>query len=282
MKTSACSMPASTSASTSSAVPTVKRPPASSHVSTRSLSSCSCESGSWSSTETSWPASSACLATAEPTRPAPTIRISMSGRLALRTLVGSASAPGGGRTGRPRRLAAGAVRITRHSALRSTYFVASPTKLSSGPPDPPSSAPPRTRDGSSAASTIASTPRRFASLTIPCPARRARTIAVCTWTPSYSSPTALARRSASCARLIWASGRRASIGSAIGTSKTQIASITAPSSSSSSQTVAGEAAGGLDDVVVERLAEDRHEDRAELLRVVLARASAPSPAPSRA
>ena len=49
------------------------------------------------------------------------------------------------------------------------------------------------RDGSSAASTIASTPRRRASSTIAWPARRARTVAVATSTPSYSSPTAFAR-----------------------------------------------------------------------------------------
>src|SRR5215213_6442799 len=52
------------------------------------------------------------------------------------------------------------------------------------------------RVGSSAASTIASTPRRLASRTMPSPARRARTVAVATSTPWYSSPTALARWSA--------------------------------------------------------------------------------------
>src|SRR3954464_13468464 len=65
-------------------------------------------------------------------------------------------------------------------------------KLSSGPPRPPSSAPPRMREGGSAARTIASTPRRLASSTIAWPARRARTVAVATSTPSYSSPTAFA------------------------------------------------------------------------------------------
>src|ERR687890_457851 len=56
--------------------------------------------------------------------------------------------------------------------------------------------PPRSRVGASAASTIASTPRRFASRTIASPARRARTVAVATSTPSYSSPTAPARAGA--------------------------------------------------------------------------------------
>src|SRR5689334_5255479 len=126
----------------------------------------------------------------------------------------------------------GAVRMTSHAALETTYLVASPTKLSSGPPRPPSSAPPRIREGSSAAMTIACTPRRRASSTIAAPARRARTVAVATSTPSYSSPTALARRSAARARSSWASGSRASIGSAIGTSKIHSASIVEPARSS--------------------------------------------------
>ncbi len=72
MKTSACSIPASTSASISSAVPIVKRPPASSQPWPSSTSSRSCESGSSSSTETVWPARSAAVATEDPTLPAPT------------------------------------------------------------------------------------------------------------------------------------------------------------------------------------------------------------------
>jgi len=51
---------------------------------------------------------------------------------------------------------------------------------------------------------------------------------VATSTPSYSSPTAFARRSAARARSSWASGSRASIGSAIGTSKIHSASIVEP------------------------------------------------------
>ena len=124
--------------------------------------------------------------------------------------------------------AGGAVRMTGHGALASTYLVASPTKSSSGPPRPPSSAPPRIFDGSSAASTTACTPRRLASSTIACPARRARTVAVATSTPSYSSPTALARASAARACLSCASGSAASIGSDIGTSKIHSASMVAP------------------------------------------------------
>src|SRR3954447_21950970 len=133
----------------------------------------------------------------------------------------AAPAPAGSRAG-------GATRMTSHGALETTYFVASPTKLSRGPPRPPSSAPPRIRDGSSAARTIAWTPRRRASSTIAAPARRARTVAVATSTPSYSSPTALARRSVARAASSCASGSRASIGSAIGTSKIHSASIVDP------------------------------------------------------
>ena len=77
MKTSACSIPASISASTSSAVPTVKRPPASSQrlgeagvealVRERVL----VEHGDLVARV------ERALATAEPTRPAPTIRMNM-------------------------------------------------------------------------------------------------------------------------------------------------------------------------------------------------------------
>jgi hypothetical protein len=52
MKTCASSIPASISASISSAVPIVKRPPASSQLRPSSTSSRSCDSGSSSSTET--------------------------------------------------------------------------------------------------------------------------------------------------------------------------------------------------------------------------------------
>ena len=76
------------------------------------------------------------------------------------------------------------------------------------------------RVGSSAASTIASTPRLRASATIAWPALRPRTIAVATSTPSYSSPTSLARDSTRLARVTRSSGTRASIGSDIGISNT--------------------------------------------------------------
>ena len=99
---------------------------------------------------------------------------------------------------------------------------------------PPSSTPPRIWSGCSAARTIASTPRRLASRTIASPALRARTTAVATSTPSYSSPTALARASALRAALSSASGIGVSSGSAIGTSKIHSASITAPPSPKSS------------------------------------------------
>src|SRR4051795_9915726 len=133
--------------------------------------------------------------------------------------------------------------------------------------------------------TIACTPRRLASSTIAAPVRRARTVAVATVTPSYSSPTALARASAPRARLSCASGSAASMGSDIGSSKTQIASTVEPTVSSKVSSscsaggppgggaglvegalvlLGGEPAGGLHDVVVELVAEDRHEDRAVL------------------
>src|SRR5215213_9278646 len=77
MNTSASPMPAASSASISSAVPTVKRPPASSQELSMPTSRRSCESGSSSRIDTSWPAASAERATAEPTRPAPTMRTIM-------------------------------------------------------------------------------------------------------------------------------------------------------------------------------------------------------------
>src|SRR5829696_8073420 len=72
MKTSASSMPASVSASSSSAVPIVNRPPASSQPCPSSTSKRSWESGSSSRTDTVWPARRAAVATEEPTLPAPT------------------------------------------------------------------------------------------------------------------------------------------------------------------------------------------------------------------
>src|SRR3954471_21302542 len=75
MNTSASSMPASRSASISRPWPRVNRPPASSQVVSMPESSRSWESGSSSSTETSWPAPSIARATVEPTRPAPTIKM---------------------------------------------------------------------------------------------------------------------------------------------------------------------------------------------------------------
>ena len=83
---------------------------------------------------------------------------------------------------RPRahRRRAGAVRITGHGALVTTYLVTSPTKFSSGPRGRRAARRRGSREGSSAASTIASTPRRRASSTIAWPARRARTVAVAT------------------------------------------------------------------------------------------------------
>src|SRR5204862_1714138 len=81
MNTSARATPACSSASISSAVPTVNWPPESSQLWLWPASRRSWESGSSSSTETSCPSASADLATAEPTRPAPTIITNMARRL---------------------------------------------------------------------------------------------------------------------------------------------------------------------------------------------------------
>ena len=133
------------------------------------------------------------------------------------------------------------------------------------------------RVGSSAASTIASTPRRLASRTIASPALRARTVAVATSTPSYSSPTALARCSALRARLRSSSGMRASSGIAIGTSNTHTASITAPPSPSSSFSSADRRPAVCMMSSSSGAPEHRHEDRAVLgLRARPARVSARS------
>src|SRR4051794_17946263 len=72
-KASARSMPASISASISRAVPTVNEPPCSSQLRSDPFSRCAIASGSSSRTETSCPSESILRATAEPTRPEPTI-----------------------------------------------------------------------------------------------------------------------------------------------------------------------------------------------------------------
>ena len=64
-------MPAASSASISSAVPIVKRPPRLSQSSSSPMSRRSCDCGSSSSTDTSWPCCSAHLATVEPDSPGP-------------------------------------------------------------------------------------------------------------------------------------------------------------------------------------------------------------------
>src|SRR4051812_22706531 len=77
MKTSARSIPAACSASVSSPAPTVNWPPRSSQLFSSPTSSRACDSGSSSRQETSWPSRSIARATEEPTRPQPTIKISM-------------------------------------------------------------------------------------------------------------------------------------------------------------------------------------------------------------
>ena len=195
MNTSARSIPASSSASISSAVPTVNGPPASSQLRLWPASSRSCESGSSSSTDTSCPAASADLASADPTRPAPTISTNM-GRTGSST--GAHASTIGHLGARARcRVAAGAVRITRQAALLDDVLghvsdeVFQPARRVRRAARRRAS-----RDGSSAASTIASTPRRRASSTIASPGAprahgRGRDLDAL-----YSSPTAFARASA--------------------------------------------------------------------------------------
>src|SRR3954452_19590306 len=83
MKASARSIPAATRASVSSPAPTVNWPPRSSQLFSRPTSSRACDSGSSSRQETSCPSRSIARATDEPTRPQPTIKISI-GRILVR------------------------------------------------------------------------------------------------------------------------------------------------------------------------------------------------------
>ena len=71
------SIPAASSASVSSPAPTVNWPPRSSQLFSRPTSSRAWDSGSSSRQETSWPSRSIARATDEPTRPQPTIKISI-------------------------------------------------------------------------------------------------------------------------------------------------------------------------------------------------------------
>ena len=151
-------------------------------------------SGFSSSTETSLPSASIDLAIDEPTRPQPTISTNMEPTIALRPLAqaGGSSPPSSGLRG----LGVGGRRREDHLAGRLLDHVAGGLARRTGrwcAGSPPRIAPPRMRLGASAASTIASTPRRLASATIAAPAVRPRTIAVATSTPSYSSPTSFAR-----------------------------------------------------------------------------------------
>ena len=154
--------------------------------------------------------------------------------------------------------AGGAVRITWHGALDSTYSGRLPTKSSSGPPRPPSSAPPRIFDGSSAASTIGLA-RRGAWPRRRSPARRGAraTVAVATSTPSYSSPTALARAQRRARLLELRLGQRARRSAATSAPRRSTAprsSRPCPSSKASSSSSPASRPGGLDDVVVQRRA----------------------------
>ena len=263
-------MPASMSASSSSAVPTVNWPPGSSQRASGRRRGARARAGPRRARRPRGPRERR-LATAEPTRPAPTMRMNTghlacgaSSRRGCRRRWRSASAAGPARPA-ARRVAAGAREDHPARGLATTYFVISPTKFSRGRRARRAA---RRRGSATAPRRPARSPRRPGAAPprrSPGPARRARTVAVATWTPSYSSPTALARASAAARASSCASGRRASIGSDIGISKTHSASIVAPRPRSSLRVlVGGQAPGGLHDVVVERRAEDRHEDRAVL------------------
>ena len=262
MNRSAWSIPASTSASTSMPCPTVNRPPASSHEDGCPASRRSCESGSSSRTETSCPEARAERATAEPTRPAPTMRTNMVRhvtRFARRCP--PLRRPRAGLV-RGRRLGRRGGQDDRDGGLGQHVLRRLPDEVVARPAAPAEQRPARIRVGSSAPRMITSTPRRWASSTIARPALRARTVAVATSTPWYSSPTALARRSAARARSSCASGSR-------GVDRQRHRDLEDPQGLDRRPLVrvevlvllAGQPPRGLHDVVVERAAQDRDQDR---------------------
>ena len=128
-----------------------------------------------------------------------------------------------------------------------------------------------TRVGSSAASTIASTPRRRASPTMAWPAVRPRTIAVATSTPAYSSPTSLARASTRFA-LLHALFGHPGVDRQRHRDLEHVQRLEHGAALVLVGLSGGKPAGGADDVVIESLAEDGHEDAAVLRRGSLLRA----------
>ena len=240
-----------------------------------------------------WPAASAAVATDEPTRPAPTIEDehrrerypaapSDSDAPARRAaLVGPAAAP------EPRPVAArapasvaGRRRGEDHPARRLVDDVLRDVPhevVAAGRRGRPAARPPRIRDGSSAASTIASHAAPLGLLDdrlrrrggrAPSPSRPRR--------PRTPPPPPWRARSAARARLSCASGSaRVDRQRHRHLEDPQRLDRRALPSQASSVLLGGQAPGGLDDVVVERRAEDRHEDRAVLGLGALARAAPP-------
>ncbi len=238
MKTWACSMPASTSASISSAVPIVKRPPASSHPLPSSTSSRSCESGlveHGDGVAPGGPRWRSLRPHARRRRQARTrVDSSASGYRPARRVPGrrrgETSSPAGSR-----RPGGAAVRITRQRRLVDDVAggvadqgVAQPgpaaqhhARRGSRPTPPRRARSPRRR----AASPRGRSPRPPAGRARPrWRPRRPRT------PPPPPSPAPAPWR----ARLSSALGTRASSGSTIGTSNIHSASITAPPSPTSS------------------------------------------------
>ena len=109
---------------------------------------------------------------------------------------------------------------------------------------------------------IASTPRRLASEMIAAPAERPRTIAVATSTPSYSSPTSLAREHA--LGLLHALVGHARVDRQRHRDLEHVERLEHGAALALVGVLGGEPARGADDVVVELLPEDGHEDAAVL------------------
>ena len=254
MKTSACSIPASSNASTSSAVPTVKRPPGPPR-SPRGRRRGARATADPRRGPRRVTRGEARLATVRPTRPAPTMRTNMA-----RSLLGGHEVlrhRGVGLLARRRR---GEDHAARRLVI--TYLVTSPTKSSSAAaaaergaaPDPRRllgrehdhlhAAPPRLLDDRLAGASRAH--------------RRGRDLDALVLLPHRLGAARAPRGRARAAPR--AGGRRSAAPSA---SRTPTAPRSSRPRSRSSRSLAGQPAGGLDDVVVERR-RNRHEDRAEL------------------
>ena len=230
-------------------------------------------SASSSRTETSWPSASIELAIAEPTRPQPTIRTNIPAPLyicvALRIAPGGpsprpphAADPPHLRAGRPRACPPRRRRGGEdHLAGRLLDHVAGglPTKRSRTRPRPPRIAPPRTRDGllggehdrlHAAAARLGHDRLAHGAAAHH---RRGHLH------PSYSSPTSLARASTRFASL-HPLLRHARVDRQRHRDLEHVERLEHRSALALVGVLGGQAARRADDVVVELLAEDRHED----------------------